>query len=157
MAVAIAFTVLVTVTIVVEPLAVMILVANEVDAVDVTVVRAEVVAEDACRLQADETIEAANEVNATGVCKSRFLGVIVLVETKEVTTLVLVKELTLGVTVERTVLAGLTTTVAVEVGALKPNRVEQKGCRVEEPMILEAEATAQGIAGPPAEVELVKV
>lgn len=118
---------LVTAITVVEPLAVMMLVAKEVDAVDVTVVRTEVVAEDACRRQADETMEAANEVSAAGICKSRFLGVMVLVETKEVTTMVLVKELTAGVVVDRIVLAGLNTTVAVEVGALKPNRVEQKG------------------------------
>jgi hypothetical protein len=55
------------------------------------------------------------------------------------------------------VLVGLTATVAVEVGALNPRSVEQNPWRVDEPMMLEAEATSQGIAGPPEEVALVKV
>jgi hypothetical protein len=69
----------------------------------------------------------------------------------------LTTELAAGTMVDRMVLVGLTTTVAVEVGTLNPRSVEQNPWRVDEPMMLEAEATSQGIAGPPEEVALVKV
>jgi hypothetical protein len=157
-AVAVALVVLVTVMVVVDAVAVVTLVNKTVEAVDVVVVKTVVVALEAWRLQAALMTEAGYE-SAAGVCScsARFAGTRVEVETKVVTTRVLTTELAAGTMVDRIVLVGLTITVAVEVGALNPSSVEQNPCRVEEPMMLEAEATAQGIAGPPAEVALVKV
>jgi hypothetical protein len=158
LAVAVAFAVLVTVMVVVDAVAVVRLVNKAVDAVDVVVVRIVVVALEAWRLHAALMTEAGNESTA-GVCSwsARFAGTCVEVETKVVTTWVLTTELAAGTMVDRMVLVGLTTTVAVEVGALNPRSVEQNPWRVDEPMMLEAEATSQGIAGPPEEVALVKV
>jgi hypothetical protein len=157
-AVAFAFAVLVTVRVVVDAVAVVRLVNKTVEAVDVVVVRTVEVALEAWRLQAALMIEAGND-SAAGVCScsARFAGICVEVETKVVMTWVLTRELAAGTMVERMMLVGLTTTVAVEVGALNPSSVEQNPWRVDEPMMLEAEATAQGIAGPPEEVALVKV
>lgn len=158
LAVAVALVVLVTVIVVVDAVAVFRLVNKTVEAVEVVVVRTVVVALEACKLQAALITEAGNE-SAAGVCSwsARFAGIRVEVETKEVTTRVLTTELAAGTIVDRILLVGVTITVAVEVGALNPSSVEQNPCRVEEPMMLEAEATAQGMAGPPVEVALVKV
>jgi hypothetical protein len=146
------------VILVVNAVAVVRLVNKTVEAVDVVVVKTVVVALETWRLQAAMMTEAGYE-SAAGVCSwsARFAGTRVEVEMKVVTTWVLTTELAAGTKVDRIVLVGLTTTVAVDVGALNPSSVEQKPCRVEEPMRFEAEATAQGIAGPPAEVALVKM
>lgn len=158
LAVAVALIVLVTVMVAVDAVAVVKLVNKTVEAVEVVVVRMVVVAFEAWRLQAALITEPGKE-RAAGVCScsARFAGMCVEVETKVVTIEVLTTELAAGMMVDTMVLVGLTIIVAVEVGALKPSRVEQNPCRVEAPIMLEAEAIAQGMAGPPAEVALVKV
>jgi hypothetical protein len=126
LAVAVALAVLVTVMVVVDAVAVVRLVNKTTDAVDVVVVRMVVVAFEAWRLQAALMTDAGKE-RAAGVCgwSARFAGTCVKVATKVVAVEVLTTVLVAGMMVERMVLVGLTTTVAVEVGALKPNSVEQ--------------------------------
>lgn len=117
--VAVALVVLVTVMVVVDAVAVVRLVNKTVEAVEVVVVRTVVVAFEACRLQAALIMEPGKE-RAAGVCScsARFAATRVVVATKIVTIEVLTTELAAGTMVDTILLVGLTTIVAVEVGAL---------------------------------------
>jgi hypothetical protein len=81
------------------------------------------------------------------------------VATREVTVLVVVvvtlTAAALAVTV--VVVEGVVVTVMVAVAGSKPRRVEQKDCKVDEPIMREAEAIWQSMAGPPELVALVEV
>ena len=106
-------------------------------------------------------IEAENKPKAGGVWTSaaRFWGTTVDVATREVTVLVvIVVTLTAAeLVVTVVVVKGVVVTVMVVVAGSKPRKVEQKGCKVDEPMMREAEATWQSMAGPPELVALVEV